>query len=80
MLLYYYFRLLPETQQNKQALFDNLSSPQFQQALEQLSSALNSENLTAILQSFQLNLNTAQKCPNGVEAFIKCIIEKFKKN
>ena len=75
-------KLLPENQQNIQGLHDNISSPQFQQGLDALTSALNSENLQAIIQSFQLDINEAQKYANGVEAFIKCIIKQFspKKN
>ena len=70
---------LPEKQQNIQGFHDNISSPQFQQGLDALSSALNSENLQAVIQSFGLDLNEAQKYGNGVEAFIKCIIKKFSK-
>ena len=75
-------KLLPENQQNIQGLHDNISSPQFQQGLDALTSALNSENLQAIIQSFQLDINEAQKYSNGVEAFIKCIVKQFspKKN
>ena len=75
-------KLLPENQQNIQGLHDNISSPQFQQGLDALTSALNSENLQAIIQSFQLDINEAQKYANGVEAFIKCIVKQFspKKN
>ena len=73
---------LPEKQQSIQGFHDNISSPQFQQGLDALTSALNSENLQAIIQSFQLDINEAQKYANGVEAFIKCIVKQFspKKN
>ena len=71
---------LPEKQQNIQGFHDNISSPQFQQGLDALSSALNSENLQAIIQSFGLDINEAQKYSNGVEAFVKCIVKKFAKN
>lgn len=70
-------KLLPENQRNQKGLDDNISSPQFKQALEQLSIALNSENLPAVISSFGLNMATAQKYGNGVEAFIRCIIEKY---
>ena len=70
---------LPEKQQSIQGFHDNISSPQFQQGLDALSSALNLENLQAVIQSFGLDLNEAQKYGNGVEAFIKCIIKKFSK-
>jgi hypothetical protein len=58
---------------------DNLTSPQFQQALDSLTNALNSENLPFILQSFGLDSSKAFNYVNGVEVFIKSIIEKFKK-
>jgi hypothetical protein len=60
-------------------LVDNLTSPQFQQALESLSSALNSENLPYIMQSFGLDASKVYNHINGVEAFIKAINEKFNK-
>ncbi len=71
---------LPEKQQSIQGFHENISSPQFQQGLDALSSALNSENLQAVIQSFGLDLNEAQKYSNGVEAFVKCIVKKFAKN
>jgi hypothetical protein len=72
-------KLLPANQQNTQGFHNNIKSPQFLQALGQLESALNSENLQAIIQSFKLDLNVVQKYSNGVEAFIRGIIEKYKK-
>jgi hypothetical protein len=71
--------LLPENQQNKQGLYDNIASPQFLQALGQLTHALNSENLPIVISSFQLDQNIANKSINGVEAFINCIIAKYGK-
>lgn len=72
-------KLLPEHQQHKQGLYDNIASPQFYQALGQLTHALNSENLPAVISSFQLDQNIANKSINGVEAFINCIIAKYGK-
>jgi hypothetical protein len=72
-------KLLPPNQQNVQGFHNNIKSPQFLQALGQLESALNSENLQAIIQSFNLDLNVVQKYSNGVEAFIRGIIAKYKK-
>ena len=72
-------KLLPENQQNKQGLYENIASPQFLQALGQLTHALNSENLPAVISSFQLDQNIANKSINGVEAFINCIIAKYGK-
>ena len=72
-------KLLPNNQQTIQGFHDNIKSPQFLQALGQFESALNSENLQAIIQSFNLDLKTVQQYPNGVEAFIRGIIEKYKK-
>ena len=73
------YKLLPENQQNKQGLYDNIASPQFLQALGQLTHALNSENLPIVISSFQLDQNIANKSINGVEAFINCIIGKYGK-
>jgi hypothetical protein len=67
--------LLPEGQQTKEDFVENISSPQFQQALESLSSALNSENFPYIMQSFGLE----NKGLFGVESFVKALTEKFKK-
>ena len=69
--------LLPEKQRSVQGFYDNINSPQFKQGLGSLTAALQSENLSAIISSFGLDINVAQKYGNGVEAFIKCIIEKF---
>lgn len=72
--------LLPENQKTSQGLHDNISSPQFLQGLDSLTYALNSENLPAIISSFGLDMEEANKYANGVEAFIKCIIKKYKKD
>ena len=72
--------LLPENQKTSQGLHDNISSPQFLQGLDALTYALNSENLPAIISSFGLDMDEANKYANGVEAFIKCIIKKYKKD
>ena len=72
--------LLPENQKTSQGLHDNISSPQFLQGLDSLTYALNSENLPAIISSFGLDMDEANKYANGVEAFIKCIIKKYKKD
>ena len=69
--------LLPENQRSVQGFYDNINSPQFRQGLGSLTYALESENLPAIINSFQLNMNEAQKYGDGVEAFIKCIIDKY---
>ena len=74
-----FYDLLPEGQQNKQGFIDNISSPQFLQALSSLTHVLNSENFVVVMSSFGLDFNSVQQCSNGVEAFIKCIIQKFKK-
>ena len=63
--------LLPENQRSVQGFYDNINSPQFRQGLDSLTYALESENLPAIINSFQLNMNEAQKYGDGVEAFVK---------
>lgn len=42
-------RLLPENQQNKENFFKNISSPQFQQALQSLSEVIIINNLNISL-------------------------------
>ena len=69
--------LLPEKQRTSQGFYDNISSAQFKQGLGSLTAALESENLAAIISSFGLDINVAQKCGDGVEAFIKSIIAKY---
>ena len=69
--------LLPEHQRTKQGFYDNINSPQFKQGLGSLSYAVNSENLPAIISSFGLDINVAQKYGNGVEAFVKSIVAKY---
>lgn len=70
--------MLPEGQQSKEHYLDNVTSPQFRQALESLTEALNSENFFSVIQSFGLDSKIAQGSLDGVEAFIKCIIQKYK--
>lgn len=72
--------LLPESQRTVQGFHDNVSSAQFKQGLGSLTHALESENLGAIIQSFGLDINEAQKYSDGVEAFVKCIIKKYSTN
>ena len=69
--------LLPEHQRTKQGFYDNINSAQFKQGLGSLTYALNSENLPAIISSFGLDNNVAQKYGNGVEAFVKSIVAKY---
>ena len=69
--------LLPEKQRTSQGFYDNISSAQFKQGLGSLTAALESENLAAIISSFGLDINVAQKCGDGVEAFVKSIIAKY---
>ena len=69
--------LLPEKQRTKQGFYDNINSAQFKQGLGSLTAALESENLAAIISSFGLDINVAQKCGDGVEAFVKSIIAKY---
>ena len=69
--------LLPENQRSVQGFYDNINSAQFRQGLGSLSYALESENLPAIINSFKLDMNIAQKYGDGIEAFVKCIIDKY---
>ena len=69
--------LLPENQRSEQGFYDNINSAQFKQGLGSLTAALESENLQAIISSFGLDINEAQKYGDGVEAFVKSIIAKY---
>ena len=71
--------LLPENQRSEKGFYDNINSAQFRQGLESLTYALDSENLPAVITSFGLDTNEAQKYFDGVEAFVKCIIAKYEK-
>lgn len=69
---------LPEEQQTKEYYIKNFSSPQFYDALNSFSSALNSENYKVILSSFELNDKEFDN-KYGVEGFIYAITKTFKK-
>ena len=72
-------QLLPENQRSVQGFYDNINSAQFRQGLGSLTYALESENLSAIITSFKLDMKDAKNSLNGVEAFVKCIIAKYEK-
>ena len=72
-------QLLPENQRSVQGFYDNINSAQFRQGLGSLTYALESENLSAIINSFKLDMKDAKNSLNGVEAFVKCIIAKYEK-
>ena len=72
-------QLLPENQRSVQGFYDNINSAQFRQGCGSLSYALESESLPAVISSFGLDMNIAQKSFDGVEAFVKCIVAKFEK-
>eukprot|EP01017_Pseudomicrothorax_dubius_P014504 TRINITY_DN1690_c0_g1_i6.p1 TRINITY_DN1690_c0_g1~~TRINITY_DN1690_c0_g1_i6.p1 ORF type:complete len:187 (+),score=49.56 TRINITY_DN1690_c0_g1_i6:501-1061(+) len=66
--------LLPESQQDAQGLRENLRSPQFQQAIEALEHALNSEELPSVLMS--LGLEFISSANDGIDALYKAL-EKY---
>jgi hypothetical protein len=68
---------LPEAQKSNYHYRQIISSPQFIQAINQLSDALNSENYQMLLMSFGLNIADASGAKDGIEGFIKCILKKF---
>lgn len=73
--------MLPEGQQTKEGLKDNLKSPQFLQALDSLEYALNSESGTAVLLSLGLDPDMFFVTQgDGVEALLKGLINNEKKN
>ena len=67
-------QFLPESQQDTQYFAQNLRSPQFLQALDVLSDALNSENAVALFMEMGLDQKFLQK-HYGVEAFIRALEE-----
>ena len=69
-------QLLPENQRTEQGFYDNINSPQFKHGLVSFSAALDPENLPAVISSFGLDNNVAQKY-YGIEAFIRAIIAKY---
>ena len=71
--------LLPENQRSEKGFYDNINSAQFRQGLGSLTYALDSENLPAVISSFGLDINVAQKYMDGVEAFVKSIVAKYEK-
>ena len=68
---------LPEKQQSIQGFHDNISSPQFQQGLDALSSALNSENLQAVIQSFGLDLNELKNIVMVLSLLLNVLLRNF---
>lgn len=69
---------LPESQRSTEDFNKTISSPQFQDALSSLTSALNSENFNLILSSFGFDLKNL-KVEYGVKGLINCMIEKYSK-
>ena len=77
--------LLPETQRTKEALADNLKSPQVQQTLRSLTQALlpddtgNMDGFASVLANFQLpeaDMTTAMS--NPIQAFLDAILKSVK--
>ncbi|EAR90088.2 ubiquitin carboxy-terminal hydrolase 37 receptor-binding site protein (macronuclear) [Tetrahymena thermophila SB210] len=66
---------LPEGQQDVQNLKENLISPQFQQALESLEKALNSNEGGAVLASLGLDQSNFMETLDGSDSFYKAIIK-----
>ncbi|CAD8131636.1 unnamed protein product [Paramecium pentaurelia] len=69
---------LPIDQQNIQYFKDNLISPQFQQALDQLCLALKGRERSSVLQQLELDNSILEKEYDGVIAFIQAIIKLIK--
>ncbi|CAD8167242.1 unnamed protein product [Paramecium octaurelia] len=66
---------LPVDQQNMQYFKDNLLSPQFKQALDQLCLALQGREQSSVLQQLELDNSILEKEFDGVIAFLKAIIK-----
>ena len=68
---------MPEEQKGEEHIASNVRSPQFQQAFDVLSDALNSENVLPLFMEMQLDQKYLKK-NYGVHAFLLAIQEKYK--
>ena len=70
---------LPEGMRTKEAIIEQLESPQFQGALRRLQSAINGPSMDMILMQMGIPQNNANNSQDnmGVSAFIEAIINKY---
>mmetsp|Transcript_55460 Transcript_55460/g.82172 ORF Transcript_55460/g.82172 Transcript_55460/m.82172 type:complete len:443 (-) Transcript_55460:192-1520(-) len=75
--------LLPENQRNDSDLEENLRSPQVQQALKSLTSALSGEgSFNEVILNFQMNPEDGTKAlleGNPIQAFLDCLVKSVEK-
>ncbi|CAD8167600.1 unnamed protein product [Paramecium pentaurelia] len=67
---------LPPDQQSFEQFKENLLSPQFKQALDQLTHALKGRERSSVIQQLDLDYRVLEQEFDGVIAFIKAIIRK----
>ncbi|CAK85966.1 unnamed protein product (macronuclear) [Paramecium tetraurelia] len=67
---------LPPDQQNLEQFRENLLSPQFKQALDQLTHALKGRERSSVIQQLDLDYRILEQEFDGVIAFVKAIIRK----
>ncbi|CAD8183303.1 unnamed protein product [Paramecium pentaurelia] len=67
---------LPSDQQNLEQFRQNLLSPQFKQALDQLTHALKGRERSSVIQQLDLDYRVLEQEFDGVIAFVKAIIRK----
>ncbi|CAD8098377.1 unnamed protein product [Paramecium sonneborni] len=66
---------LPPDQQNFEQFKENLLSPQFKQALDQLTHALKGRERSSVIQQLDLDYRILEQEFDGVVAFVKAIIQ-----
>jgi hypothetical protein len=73
------FPHLPTEQQNVQGLRETLKSAQLQQAIDSLDEALNSEEMSTVIMSLELDSSVLKDASDGTDALIKAL-EKWAKD
>ncbi|KAM3132702.1 hypothetical protein pb186bvf_015247 [Paramecium bursaria] len=71
--------LLPEEQRDPDQVLPNLLSPQFQQALQSLTQALQTQEYFTVISSLGFNPNSVQFQYDGVLLFLSCIIDAVRR-
>mmetsp|Transcript_35089 Transcript_35089/g.39819 ORF Transcript_35089/g.39819 Transcript_35089/m.39819 type:complete len:310 (+) Transcript_35089:39-968(+) len=64
---------LPEGYQTEEGFKESIRSPQFRQALDALTSAVNSEQITAVITSLGLDTTVLGQSTDGVDALVRAL-------
>ena len=70
---------LPEGQQSEEGLRENILSPQLRQAMQTLTQAIQSDQISLILQSLGLSTEVLNDATDGMDALIKALVKKYSK-